>query len=321
MKKFIFIFLSAVLLLLLAGCGCQDEIVCNGEHVEEIMAAREPTCQENGLTEGKKCAICDDIIVMQEIIPKLSHTYKSDYKCTVCNEVANESSGLSFELDKETNTYVFVGIGDCTDKEIVIPIKYNDIEVTKIKSFALYNNETIVELTFSKYITEIEDYALPNCTELERITVSEENTAFKSVDGNLYTKDGKKLVQYALGKAEKSPTLIDTVEEIGSCAFAGNQYLEKITFGDNVKTIGSSAFVNCHSLASVSLNKVEKINDYAFYGCSSLKEIAVFETVIEMGQDIFYGCVDLIISCAASEKPSGWNEYWNQANLPVLWGQ
>ncbi len=321
MKKIIFIFLSAVLLLIITGCGCNDEIICNGEHVEEIISARAPTCKADGLTEGKKCAICDDIIVMQEIIPRLSHTYTDDYECTVCKEVAKESEGLAFELDVKTNTYTFVGIGDCTDKELVIPIKYEGLPVTRIKSFALYNNEAIEELIFSKDITAIDDFALSNCTALKRITVSKENEAFKSVDGNLYTRDGKKLIQYALGKAEKSPTLIDEVEEIGSCAFAGNQYLKDISFADNVRIIGVSAFVNCHYIERVSLGKVEKIEDNAFYGCVALTEITIPKTVTEMGQGIFYGCVELEISCEAQEKPNGWSEYWNDNDTPVSWGK
>lgn len=321
MKKILLAISLAIFLLAIVGCGCNDEITCNGEHVEEILSAKEPTCKEDGLTEGKKCAICDDIIVMQEVIPKLSHTYEDDYKCIVCKEVATESEGLAFELDTKTSTYTFVGIGDCTDKEIVIPIKYNDLYVTKIKSFALYNNETIEELTFSKHVTEIEDYALSNCTALKRITVSTKNEAFKSEDGSLYTKDLKKLVQYALGRKEAKVTLLDTVEEIGSCAFAGNQSLKEISFGENVKTIGVSAFVNCHYIESVSLGKVEKIGDNAFYGCARLTEITIPETVTEMGQGIFYGCVGINIFCEAGAKPNGWSEYWNDGNFPVIWGK
>ena len=321
MKKLLLVLISAVFLLTIVGCGCEDTVVCNGEHVEEILSAKAPTCKEDGLTEGKKCAICDDIIVMQEIIPRLSHTYEDDYECIVCGEVAKESEGLDFELDTKTNTYTFVGVGECTDKKIVIPIKYNDIDVTKIKAFALYNNEAIEELTISKNITLIEDYALSNCTSLKRITVSTKNEAFKSADGSLYTKNGKKLVQYALGKAEASVKLLDTVEEIGSCAFAGNQYLKEISFGDNVKIIGVSAFVNCHYIESVSLGKVEKIGDNAFYGCAALTEITIPKTVTEMGQGVFYGCVGLNVFCEAQERPSGWSEYWNDGNFPVIWGK
>ena len=42
-------------------------------HTEEIIPAVEATQDENGLTEGKKCAQCGEIIVAQEIIPAGKH--------------------------------------------------------------------------------------------------------------------------------------------------------------------------------------------------------------------------------------------------------
>ena len=44
-----------------------------GEHVGETIPAEEATCTETGLTEGKKCAVCDAVLVAQEEIPALGH--------------------------------------------------------------------------------------------------------------------------------------------------------------------------------------------------------------------------------------------------------
>ena len=44
------------------------------EHVEETIPAKAPTCTETGLTEGKKCSICGDIIVAQTEVSALGHT-------------------------------------------------------------------------------------------------------------------------------------------------------------------------------------------------------------------------------------------------------
>ena len=61
-----------------------EEIVC--EHVEEIIPGKEPTCTETGLTEGKKCSICGEITVAQEVIPALGHEYTAVVTAPTCTK-------------------------------------------------------------------------------------------------------------------------------------------------------------------------------------------------------------------------------------------
>ena len=72
------------------------------EHNVEIIPELKPTCENEGLTEGKYCLVCQEILVAQEVINKISHNYildnnKSDndilvYECEICNHSYQEEN-------------------------------------------------------------------------------------------------------------------------------------------------------------------------------------------------------------------------------------
>ena len=60
-------------------------------HTEGIIPAVAATCTETGLTEGKRCSVCGEILVAQEKIPALGHDYgewtvTTDPTCTKAGE-------------------------------------------------------------------------------------------------------------------------------------------------------------------------------------------------------------------------------------------
>ena len=59
---------------------CNAKLCVN--HVTEVVPAKEATCEQNGLTAGKKCSLCEEILEQQEIIPAKGH--KDDDKDHVC---------------------------------------------------------------------------------------------------------------------------------------------------------------------------------------------------------------------------------------------
>ena len=56
-------------------------------HKEESIPAVAATCDETGLTEGKKCKVCGEITVAQTVVPQLGHNYESAVtKKATCTE-------------------------------------------------------------------------------------------------------------------------------------------------------------------------------------------------------------------------------------------
>ena len=82
-----------------SNCGdsYNDALVDALGHTEVVDAAVAATCTEAGLTEGKHCSVCNEVLVAQTAVDALGHTYDPDssevsedgketYTCPKCGE-------------------------------------------------------------------------------------------------------------------------------------------------------------------------------------------------------------------------------------------
>ena len=86
------------------------------------------------------------------------------------------------------------------------------------------------------------------------------------------------------------------VTSIGYCAFDDYSSLESVTFGENseLTSIGSRAFWGCSSLTDITIpNSVTSIGGAAFYDCNNLTSITIGSGVKRLLASTFTGCISL----------------------------
>ena len=136
-------------------CGIEE----SHKHIEVVVAGRDATCEEAGLTEGKKCSECGEILVAQVEIPTLNHNYDNG-SCVICGNddpdyhpsggetiVSGELSIHFLELgNKYTGDSVYIKAGD-TDILIDAGSRGNSAD-----DIALYLSDYVLDNTLEYVI-------------------------------------------------------------------------------------------------------------------------------------------------------------------------
>lgn len=205
---------------------------------------------------------------------------------------ASASTGLEFAFSGDTA--VLVGLGTCTDTDIVIPETVDSKTVVKIANNA-FSGSAIKSVYIPKTVKEIGERAFLGCKELKETTI---------LSGVRYGEN------VYLGSGVRKATIQDGVEEISKNLFSGATYLSEIEFSESVKKICDGAFSFSGIKKLTIPDTVTEIESNAFRG--SKIEIAIIPTsVTTMGKYVFADCGSLnFVTLNASEKPAGWDTDW-----------
>lgn len=173
----------------------------------------------------------------------------------------------------------------------------------------------LASISIPASVTSIDASAFRSCSSLTNITVAKENAVYQSIDGNLYSKDGKTLLQYAIGKTDTSFTIPGGVQTISDYAFYACSALKEIAIPASVTSIASYAFSDCNSLTDVTFtedSQLKSIGEYAFSSCSNLTSISIPVSVMDVGNQAFKSCDSLKrIVCASKYRAENcWNVSW-----------
>lgn len=142
----------------------------------------------------------------------------------------NLSQGLVFR-SKGNGTCAVIGMGDCTDRIVVVPNKSPDGDtVVEIAVGAFADCKTVVHITIPDSVVSIGTGAFSGCSNLESVTVGDANPLYSSEDGVLFNKAKSTLLLYPAGKRDEVYVLPKSVARIADGAFASAPRLVELKF-------------------------------------------------------------------------------------------
>lgn len=181
---------------------------------------------------------------------------------------------------------------------------------------AFLSNGNLISINIPESVIYIGDQILGACENLSAINVAEDNPNYKSKEGNLYSKDGTKLLQYAIGKTDTAFEIEYGVTSIETYAFSMCDSLTSITISNTVSSIGTGAFMACSALTSIIIpDSVTMIGIMAFYNCDQLTDVFFESTSGWYVESIIYGTKATINVTDAKENATNFKGMVGISNI------
>ena len=261
-RKFLFAIVLALILAAFVSCGSH-------EHTEVVDAAVTPTCTKTGLTEGKHCSECNEVLVKQEAVVAVGHNYDKGV-CTVCGEYYF-SQGLTFAFNGDGTCYLTFG-DKITDAEVYIPnVSPAGDTVTGIGGAAFSGESSLTSVVIPGSVTSIGASAFSDCSSLTSITIPDSVTSIgewafygcSSLTSVYYMGDITDWLNISFAGYHANPMAN------GADLYLNGEKVTEIIIPNSVTKIGSNAFWFCESLKEVifkgrTLDEVKQMENYPF---------------------------------------------------------
>ena len=169
--------------------------------------------------------------------------------------------------------------------------------VTSIGYQAFYGCNFLQSVIIPDSVTSIGNDAFYNCTSLTSVYINDIAAWCNITFWGFFSRSNpltyaKNL--YLNNEIVTDLIIPDSVTSIGSYAFYDCTSLASITIPDSVTSIGDLAFCGCTSLTSATIgNSVTSIGEYTFCNCTSLTSITIPDSVTSIGGCAFEGCTSL----------------------------
>lgn len=189
------------------------------------------------------------------------------------------------QMSDSVETIGFAAFGLCTNLESV---KFGP-KLRAIDREGFYNCTSFDSLYIPASLVSVGQQAFSGCG-FVNIEVDEANPRFASEDGVWYNKQKDTLLRYPPQKPGGSFTVPPSVVCIGETSFTDAANLLKVTFPENLKSIGVAAFLTSGIGSVVIPDSVEYIDYNAFNGCRGLTDVQFGTSLRHIGNGCFYYC-------------------------------
>ena len=261
-----------------------------GGHIEVLDSATNPTCTNTGLTEGKHCSRCNEVLVAQIEIPALGHTevVEEGYEPTCDNSGRTDGKHCS------------VCNQQLVEQERIPAKGHTEVIIPEVKATCYLPGTTEGKICSEcglKIVDQEEIPALGHQFDSNNIcTVCGDP---KPSEGLSFVFDDKtKLASvYKIGNCSDTEIVIPRyykgmiVNSIYGDAFEGKTQITNVIIPDTLTVIEDGAFSGCTGLTNVELPEgLLVIEDWAFKDCLNLKNISIPNSIENIGYYAFSGC-------------------------------
>ena len=194
----------------------------------------------------------------------IEHVDNYDGTCAVCLS-KYYSVGIEYVLSNDSTYYIVKGLGKCTETELLLLSKYNNLPVKEIGDRAFNRRSNLTSVTIPDSVTTIGNCAFLGCDNLTSVTIP------------------------------------DSVTTIGYWVFSGCLSLKNYNIKEKLQYLGNENNPYCYlygvqdmTISNINIeNACRIIGEDVFYGCSNLMSVTIPDSVTAIGESAFAGCSNL----------------------------
>ncbi|MCM1297496.1 MAG: leucine-rich repeat domain-containing protein [Muribaculaceae bacterium] len=324
---------------------CQYQMTVEHIHVWTWKSSQDvhwQICSCGEGTEEEKHEFVNGVCVCgQKEVAGLTHSWQTTWEttasyhwhnCDDCSEIDsygphefvngvcvcgyNPSELLTFELNEDEESYTVTGVSDKNIKEIIIPAKYNDKDVTAIGYQAFDSCYYLTSVTIPDTVTDIGTNAFAYCNQLTSVKIPESVTSIGYFAfGNCTSLSSVEIsdsVTYVPGDAFNFTPWLESQPDgllyLGKVAYKYIGTMPEntaITIKDGTKSIATYAFDECAGLTNIVIpSGVTSIGAYAFRNCTELKSITIPDSVTAATYAFSYTSIETLTI------PASLAQYW-----------